>query len=161
MAENFCNVFMLRNRSIARSRRRNGWCEFSARLLTHRQFEKERVAWIRFFLISAANIGAEAIPPMAHRLMADVYAAFGEEILDVSKRKWIIDGNVVASLITHITARSASRQILTPFFPLSAIRTHSSIGCYGMSDACGTIRNHENWNRPSRNFDGRPALILN
>jgi hypothetical protein len=32
---------------------------------------------------------AEAIPPMAHRLMADVYAAFGEEILDVSKRKWI------------------------------------------------------------------------
>jgi len=25
---------------------------------------------------------------MAHRLMADVYAAFGEEILDVSKRKW-------------------------------------------------------------------------
>jgi len=29
---------------------------------------------------------AEAIPPTAHRLMADVYAAFGEEILDVSKR---------------------------------------------------------------------------
>ena len=28
MAENFCNAFMLRNRSIARSRRRNGWCEF-------------------------------------------------------------------------------------------------------------------------------------
>jgi hypothetical protein len=32
---------------------------------------------------------AEAILPMAHHLMADVYAAFGEEILDVSKRNWI------------------------------------------------------------------------
>ena len=29
---NFCSVFVLRNRCIARSRRRNGWCEFSARL---------------------------------------------------------------------------------------------------------------------------------
>ena len=33
---------------------------------------------------------AEAIPPMAHRLMADVYAAFGQEILDVSKQKRIM-----------------------------------------------------------------------
>jgi len=28
-------------------------------------------------------------------------------------------------------------------------------------NACGTIRNYENWNRPLRNFDGPPALILN
>jgi|APFre7841882630_1041343.scaffolds.fasta_scaffold248414_1 hypothetical protein len=58
MAENFCNVFMLRNRSIAR-------------------------------LVAGRKHRAEAIPPMARRRMADVYAAFGQEILDVSKRKRI------------------------------------------------------------------------
>ena len=31
---NFCSTFMRRSRNIARSRRRNGWCEFSARLLS-------------------------------------------------------------------------------------------------------------------------------
>ena len=33
---NFCSVCICRNRSIARSRRRNGWCEFSARLSNQR-----------------------------------------------------------------------------------------------------------------------------
>lgn len=33
-AANFRSVFILQNRSIARSRRRKGWCEFSAHLLT-------------------------------------------------------------------------------------------------------------------------------
>ena len=37
---NFCNVRMRRNRSIARSRRRNGRCEFSARLLSQRPISR-------------------------------------------------------------------------------------------------------------------------
>jgi len=32
----FLQLRMRRNRSIARSRRRNGWCEFSARLFSQR-----------------------------------------------------------------------------------------------------------------------------
>ena len=35
-AANFCNDLALLNFAIARSRRRNGWCEFSHRLLSHR-----------------------------------------------------------------------------------------------------------------------------
>ncbi len=34
--ENFWSVFILRNLSIARSRRRKGWWEFSARLFSQR-----------------------------------------------------------------------------------------------------------------------------
>ena len=37
---NFCNVRMRRNRSIPRSRRRNGRCEFSARLLSQRPISR-------------------------------------------------------------------------------------------------------------------------
>ena len=37
---NFCNVRMRRNRKIARSRRRNGKCEFSARLLNQRPISR-------------------------------------------------------------------------------------------------------------------------
>ena len=43
-------------------------------------------AWVHPDERMAAAHRAGAIPPTAHRLMADVYAAFGEEILDVSKR---------------------------------------------------------------------------
>ncbi len=38
----FCNVRMRWNRDIARSRRRNGRCEFSARLLSHRPISRYR-----------------------------------------------------------------------------------------------------------------------
>src|SRR3546814_10282024 len=37
---NFCSDFICRNRSIARSRRRNGRCEFSARLFSQRRSEE-------------------------------------------------------------------------------------------------------------------------
>jgi hypothetical protein len=33
--------------------------------------------------------GAEAIPPVSHRLMADIDATLEQQILDIAQRKWV------------------------------------------------------------------------
>ena len=47
-AANVWSVFILRNRSMARSRRRKGWCEFSTRLFNQRPVSWRPAAPIAF-----------------------------------------------------------------------------------------------------------------
>ena len=86
---------MRRNRNIARSRRRNGRCEFSARLFNIASIAV--VAAAKPLAIGAHRLDTlafdlggkhrpEPVPPVSHRLVADLDASLVEQVFDIPQR---------------------------------------------------------------------------